>query len=179
MICLWLWALDNAPDGDLTNLSPELIAFGAELSSDIEPSFFVDTLVSVGFLDRVEGILSIHDWYDYAGRLIERRKADADRKRIHRTSIGHPTDGRRKSAATVPYRTLPNHTNTIESSDCPQWFKTLSQDPRWRGERPAPYIKAIEEKYGGLNLDLEAHAAYEWLQTPKGQKKVVLRLFWT
>ena len=30
-----------------------------------------------------------------------------------------------------------------------------------------------------MNLDLESHAAYEWLQTPKGLKKKVLRGFWT
>ena len=61
----------------------------------------------------------------------------------------------------------------------PEWFKTLSQDPRWHGNDPKRYIKSIEDTYAGLNLDLEAHSAYEWLQSPKGQKKKVLRGFWT
>ena len=61
----------------------------------------------------------------------------------------------------------------------PEWFRTLSQDPRWHGKEPERYIKSIEKTYSGINLDLEAHSAYEWLQTPKGQKKKVLRGFWT
>jgi hypothetical protein len=60
----------------------------------------------------------------------------------------------------------------------PDWFQTLSRDPRWHGKDSERYIKTIEKNYQQINLDLEAHAAYEWLQSPKGQKKKVLRGFW-
>ena len=66
----------------------------------------------------------------------------------------------------------------IIESNFPEWFKTLSQDPRWHGKDPERYIQAIEKEYHSVNLDLEAHSAYEWLQSPKGQKKKVLRGFW-
>lgn len=142
MICLWLWALDNARDGDLTEITSQIVAFGAEWEGD--PNAFTDALVSVGFLDKIEERLLIHDWYDYAGRLIERRKADADRKRtvrrtsgghpadIHRMAPGHPADVRRKSAATGPNRTVPNLTSTTTAAlelDELEWYKTLREIP--------------------------------------------------
>src|SRR3990172_5298378 len=70
VICLWLWALDNAPTGDLTGVSPEVIAAGAEWEGDSKT--FTEGLVAVGFLDRNADSLQIHNWYQYAGRLIER-----------------------------------------------------------------------------------------------------------
>nr|MDQ3003489.1 hypothetical protein [Fibrobacterota bacterium] len=56
----------------------------------------------------------LHDWYEYAGKLLERRAADKERKRdvrktsqsVHGMSGGHPADGVR----TVPYPTVPNPT---------------------------------------------------------------------
>jgi len=72
----------------------------------------------------------------------------------------------------------PSLINIVQKSDFPEWFKTLSQDPRWHGKDPIRYIKSIEQAYSNINLDLEAHNAYEWLQSSKGQKKKVLRGFW-
>ena len=69
------------------------------------------------------------------------------------------------------------HKRIIEA-DFPEWFITLSQDPRWHGKNPERYIKTIEAAYPGIRLDLEAHSAYEWLQSPKGLRKKVLRGFW-
>jgi len=69
-------------------------------------------------------------------------------------------------------------TKEEETENFPEWFKTLSQDPRWHGKDPERYIKSVEKAYPNVNLDLEAHNAYEWLQSPKGQKKKVLRGFW-
>ena len=60
----------------------------------------------------------------------------------------------------------------------PEWFQTLSQDPRWTGNNPGQYVREIEKEFVGVNLNLEAHGAYEWLQTKEGQKKKVLRGFW-
>src|SRR5690606_35050042 len=76
----WWWALDYAQDGEISNCDPEDIAIAADWPGDA--SEFFDALVSVGFIDRHEdGKATIHDWYDYAGKLIEKRAADAERKR--------------------------------------------------------------------------------------------------
>lgn len=153
IISLWLWALDNAPNGDLAGIAPAVIAFGAEWDGD--PTVFVDRLVDVGFLDRDHTSLSIHDWYDYAGRLIEARRKDAERKRVQRTSAGqstgrpdgHPVDVPRKSRATVPDRTLPNQ--TMEPINSPQWLETLRGIEGWtqKGEvHLESLLKWVENK---------------------------------
>ncbi len=79
LIILWLWCLDNAQDGDLTRIDVEDIADGALWDGD--PKVFLDGLVYAGFVDEQDGKYTIHDWMDYTGRLIELRKADAQRKR--------------------------------------------------------------------------------------------------
>lgn len=105
LVLFWLWALDNAPDGSLAGISPGAIARAAQWEGDkLE---FIEVLQDHGLLDLMPEGLAIHDWHDYAGNLIERRKADAERKRkaraekreqeaiaetSARTSGGHPPD---------------------------------------------------------------------------------------
>lgn len=115
----WHWALSYAQDGDLTDYDVADIAAAARWEGD--PETFVTALEScgigkhAGFLERQDGRLLIHDWYEYAGKLIERRRMDAIRKRgertdaVQRMSSGHPTEGAR-TVPTVPYRTVPNPT---------------------------------------------------------------------
>lgn len=76
---LWWWALDYAQDGDLDGYSAEDIADAAEWSGG-DANHFVNALESAGFLDHEEG-WRIHDWHDYAGRLLEQREAKAKYKK--------------------------------------------------------------------------------------------------
>ena len=107
---------------------------------------------------------------------------EAQRQVNRKTSVGEP-EAPRHTNPQEPIKELEAHSETEVSSlleERPEWFQTLSQDPRWTGANPDRYIKQIESDYGGkVNLNLEAHNAYEWLQTAKGQKKKVLRGFWT
>ena len=112
---LWWWALDYADDGDVTRFDAEDIADAAQWEDDAGE--LVEALTACGpgdapgFLERTDdGRLVIHDWWDYAGKLVERRRADAERKRssrhpesVQRTSSGHPADG-----AQSPYVTVTN-----------------------------------------------------------------------
>lgn len=102
---LWSWALDNASDGDLSHLSTRVIAYGAGWRAP-NADGFVDALVMVGWLDADH---RIHDWDEYTGRFVERRKQDAKRKRDSR---GHPADVQQTSdgAAYAVRRTVPNPT---------------------------------------------------------------------
>lgn len=81
MARLWCWALDNAPSGllDLPNI---VIAKAAGWKGDAES--FVTNCMSVGFLDSEQDGLYLHDWSDYAGRLIDRRAANTERMRNER-----------------------------------------------------------------------------------------------
>lgn len=101
---LWWWALDYAPTGDISALAPAEISAASEWQG--EPSLFQKSLIECGWLDS-DG--HIHDWMEYAGRLVEERKRDAERKRMSRiASAGHPADGGR--TAPVPNPTQPNRT---------------------------------------------------------------------
>lgn len=115
--CLWWWALDYAPDGNLASYDATDIALAAEWTGD--PDVFVSALRDAakvgeraGFLEVREDALNIHDWWDYGGKLIHKREQDAARKRtrrqdapqsaetgtptrpqdVQRTSSGHPAD---------------------------------------------------------------------------------------
>ena len=118
MVAFWLWALDNVPDGDLDNISPRVIARAAQWEGD--PEQFVGALISVGFIDETGNGLAIHDWYDYAGRLIERRNAERERSRQRRaaaqkgntkTTAGRPPVDHATTVGTVQYPTVPNSTD--------------------------------------------------------------------
>jgi hypothetical protein len=111
--CLWWWAMDYAPDGDLSSYDAIDIAAAAEWDGDAE--LFVRALRDAsrigdrpGFIEEIDGALHLHDWDDYAGKLIAKREQDAARKRsarkesgddadVQRTSGGRPTDGARNS----------------------------------------------------------------------------------
>ncbi len=76
LVALWSWSLDNAPDAALP-VSERIIARAAQWEGDA--SDFVQALLVSGFLDVDADRYFIHDWDDYAGRLIEKRKANAAR----------------------------------------------------------------------------------------------------
>lgn len=75
---LWLWALDNAPDGDLSGFSTEEIAEVACWTGKNHGDF-VGALIQAGFIDSD---MMLHDWEDYAGRLLEQRSIQREQSRI-------------------------------------------------------------------------------------------------
>lgn len=85
--CLWWWALDYAPDGELSDYDALDIAEAAMWDGD--PEAFLEALVNCGpgkasgFIDRDNGSLWLHDWDDY-GNQHKKRQADARRKRKSR-----------------------------------------------------------------------------------------------
>lgn len=101
LMYLWWWAVDYAPDGDLSRYTVEDVELAADWGG--EPGAFVEAFCNcgygkgAGFLERdAEGRLKIHDWQDYAGKLIERRARNAERMRqvratpVQRTDDAHP-----------------------------------------------------------------------------------------
>lgn len=82
---LWWWALDYAEDGDLAPWEVSEIAQVALWGKN--PGKFVEALHRAGFLDLQDGHYRIHDWMDYAGRLVERRVAN--RENMRRTRAAH------------------------------------------------------------------------------------------
>jgi hypothetical protein len=161
--CLWWWALDYAQDGNLSAFDAADIAEAADWEGDAQ--VFVDALfVSArignkpGLLEIIDGDLCIHDWWDYAGKLIDKRKTDAERKRQGRrkdspeTSGGHPMDGTKTSsgspmsvAGTVQYSTEPNSTepNSTEPTE------PKEEEPRRARQATATAFEAFMQARGG------------------------------
>lgn len=94
---LWTWSVDFAESGDLSHLRPVAIANAAGWTES--PRRFLNVLLDVGLFDSGP---KLHDWDEYSGRLVDRRKQDRARKKAARlaetlkssagTSAGRPLD---------------------------------------------------------------------------------------
>lgn len=84
LAALWTWALDNAPNG-VIDASPRILARACQWNGDATQ--LIDALLLSGFLVKgdAEREYVIHDWHDYAGKLIERRQANAERMKRARS----------------------------------------------------------------------------------------------
>ncbi|MEB3103056.1 hypothetical protein [Ferviditalea candida] len=117
---LWTWALDNAPDGNLTGLPDRVIAFGAGWKDDA--SVFVQAAIEAGWIDREGDSTTLHDWYDYAGRLLEKKEANKERMRSKRAkNVQRTCNEQTTHVHGLPNHTLPNQTiqKDIDSSSTP------------------------------------------------------------
>jgi len=92
---LWLWALDNAPNGDLSGFSADEIAEVSQWTGK-NPDDFLSALTESGFVD---GDLHLHDWYSYAGKLVDKRERNTERMR----------PARAEHVQGLPYLTVPYH----------------------------------------------------------------------
>lgn len=169
---LWYWALDYAQDGELSAFDAADIAEAAEWTGD--PDLFIAALVESakigdkpGLLEYVNGILTIHDWHDYAGKLIDRRREDAERKRISRgadvrkTSVGHPQDIRGMSGVEHPTVEYPTQQNTRVDHHAPA-APDEDEIPQLTPER-----RAIQNAYDACGLMLSKTHQDAHLETIK------------
>lgn len=81
LVSLWLWAAQNATDGDLGQCSDRAIAEAAEYKK--KPAALVAALEKTGWLDKDR---RLHDWEEYAELLrdIEARNRENTRERVKR-----------------------------------------------------------------------------------------------
>lgn len=78
---LWWWALDFAQDGDLSKYESGDIADAVLWQRD--PEELMSALIDSGFVDKTRtGGLEIHDWFDYAGKLVEQRTIQREQSRL-------------------------------------------------------------------------------------------------
>ena len=63
LICLFLWAASNRPNGDLSGLADDDIEIAVDWSG--EEGAFIGALRSVGFLDGESCAYQIHDWNEH------------------------------------------------------------------------------------------------------------------
>jgi hypothetical protein len=79
LIFLWTWAFDYAPSGDLSAF--EGVEIAEESGWEGDPETFVSALQSSGYMDGDMEHWYLHDWEVYAGRLLTKRAANAQRAR--------------------------------------------------------------------------------------------------
>ena len=68
---------------------------------------------------------------------------------------------------------------TEELSGKPKWYDILANDERFNADAIDKVVDDIEGTYGDLNLVMEAHACYHWLQTnSKGKRRKDIKRTW-
>lgn len=146
---LWWWVLEYAPDGHLGKYEAPDIATAAEWPGD--PDAFVDALLECGagepgFLRKDEDGLVVHDWLDYAGRMLEKRKLNAERVRLSRARNAHVTRTSHECNA-LPYRTVPYQR---EESSPPAPDSTKSEPEKPKGPEPEDLLRVWNENRGPM-----------------------------
>lgn len=182
---LWWWALDNvSADGALNGTLDGEIAGGAEWDGDGEA--FVAALVNAGFIDTTPEGRYIHDWYGFAGKLLDQRKANAEkqarwRNRNRLSSIEgdnrHVTvTSPSRNAATVPNPTVPNQSLTTPKGSGPAREADASAPPsKTRGNvQVAAVIDALRAEGMTGTLTAKDRAAIQRTQHDPGE---VARLY--
>lgn len=146
IVSFWLWALDNAPLGDLEGISNRTIARAAGWP-DSDADHFVECIEAAGWLDSDNnGRLTIHDWHDYTGKLIDQREAEKQRSRRRRaaatsppdrgTTAGRPEDDREKTGHRVDQTRLDKSReekkeNPLSADAEPEAKKQTAQERRF------------------------------------------------
>lgn len=99
---LWHFTMKYAwRDGDLRRFTPTIICQAVYWKKD--ESLFISALQNTGWMEKDS--LKVHDWLDYAGKLVKDRLYNAKRRKTASNDVP-----RRKTTATLPYPTSPNRT---------------------------------------------------------------------
>jgi hypothetical protein len=120
---LWWWALDYAPDGDLSRFSADDIADGCDW--DGEPETFLQALTSSGWID--DGKLTLHDWDQYGGKYVKRQQQARARQQRYRAQQARSD----AAPATLPNaHATPCHADVTRDSDEYARDERVSHDAR-------------------------------------------------
>lgn len=80
LILLWWWAIDYAPDGDLSKFDSAIIA-DVMCYRGKNPDKLISSLIESGFINEN---MTIHDWDQYGGKLILAREESRERAKIRK-----------------------------------------------------------------------------------------------
>ncbi len=157
---LWWWTLDFSPTGELSAFTSCELGSAAEWTSDAD--HFRKALEDSGWIDP-DG--RIHDWHDYAGKLVEQRARDSQRKReLRRMSAGQRPDGGKTAGAQYP--TVPNPTTEkVQGGFVEQVHRAQGGAPA----SPTPPPERWSEASNKPKLE-HAFAYFEKLAADKGER---------
>lgn len=144
---LWWWALDNAPDGLLTNITPEDIAEVVYWKGN--PDDLHKALCDNGWIDDGE-TPTLHDWDDYAGKLISQRKSNAEKQKRHREQLRNrdiTVTSPSRNGATVPNRTQPITTTAAREEIIKTIFKNYESNIEMLTPMVSDNLKSAIDEY--------------------------------
>lgn len=177
LVSFWLWALDNAPSGSLAGITNRMIARAAQWDED--PDDFVDAITTAGLLKSTPEGLEIHDWYEYAGKLIDQREAEKNRSRRRRaaaaaeaennrgTTDGRPTDDQQTTAGREE-KSREEKSREEKSKD------TTTPD----GSPPPPHHNDMTPYKGIVALYHDLCPSYPKLRTVSDKRKKAIAARW-
>ena len=155
----WWWALDFAQDGTLEKYDGYDLADAMQWDGD--PDQLLEAMIEAGYIDDTEDGLMIHDWGEYAGKLLERRAKDRARKRAAAEAAGVPqnfrrsSDGNDEESAETPSAsfvtnqpTVPNQPNTTNSTNRTEPTTPTGDAQALQERRFAEFWKAYPKKVG-------------------------------
>lgn len=158
---LWLWAVDYAPDGDLSRFKPAAISNACEWPGD--PAEFIDGLKDVGFIDPDD---TLHDWADYGGKYLAQREASRQRARTVREQYTQHTqtvltreDKKRGDKRTEDKKRdevgteVPDEGNPISIS-LEGWKQSVSEAPS--KQKKIQILMAMVQQTWGKHLEADA-----------------------
>ena len=150
LVAIWTWAVQNAYDGDLSRVSPTVIAEACRWKK--APRKLWDALVASGYLDS-DGHL--HDWDEYAVLFMDAEERRREKSRERSLRYRQRKEAKRHAcvtvtsvtnhAPTIPYQ---NHTeNDVDNDD------TSFLSERVREEKPSPFLHRKRGEGGPLAVD--------------------------
>lgn len=166
--CFWWWCVDYAEDGDLTAFGDEDLSDAAMWEGD--PQAFVSAMEAARWLDRSPDgeRLTVHDWQDWAGRLIGMREKAKERVRKWRTEHKTETNANvtHNKSVTNAQRTT-QHDMTKPNITKPSPPLPFGEVPPPPGEECAsPATPAPRRATGGNPERKEVRTYFETLDLP-------------
>lgn len=161
LVSFWLWALDNAPSGNLEGITPRMIARAAQWEGPAER--LTAALIRAGWLDEKDDALEIHDWYEYAGKLIDQRQAEKERSQRRRAATAASTEGEDDDQQTTAGRPKGNRKKADGRVD-----QSRPDNTKDDNTPPSP---SDEGSDGGKNSPVEVRFDEFWKAYPKKSGK--------
>lgn len=128
--CLFSWGLTAAQkDGSLPGMTADDIAMALDWPGK-KAAELVESLLFSGYLEQGGDTYYIHDWYDYSGKLCERKAADKERKSAERA--------RKKSGNSSACQQDIQRTSSGQNNGHPQDIRKMSQSPSLPPSPPLP-----------------------------------------
>lgn len=140
------------------------------------PDILADTPILSGTTSSIQDRMSGTD-----KRGLTEPENESDVYRTSTTPVPDIPVGTREQEDTEdPSPPLPREEKTSlgeSQKDSPKWLEILSRDPRWPKNMNSA-VTDIGAAFAGVDLEVEALRAYEWLQGKAGLKKTDLPRFW-